>query len=162
MGHLLPCPGCSRHVRALDAICPFCGDALPASLRTQMKPRLPTKRMGRSAILAFGAALTAAGCGDPGTNDDDAGRMALDAGSEESDAGKDGGMASETDAGFDAGQNVALYGGPAVDSGMAPGDDAGMDAGPSITPLYGGPSLIDAGNEGPPDGAVVALYGAPA
>jgi hypothetical protein len=31
MAHFLPCPGCSRHVRASGAACPFCGAGLPLS-----------------------------------------------------------------------------------------------------------------------------------
>lgn len=27
---LLPCPGCSRHVRATEPSCPFCAHALPS------------------------------------------------------------------------------------------------------------------------------------
>jgi hypothetical protein len=161
--HLLPCPGCARHVRAIDPMCPFCGAALPTSLRQQMVPRVPLKRLGRSATLAFGAALAAAGCGDAG-GDVDAGRMVLEDGGGDVDAGKpDAGMedagtnasdgGSAGDAGMDAGTSVALYGGPTP-------ADAGMDSGISITPLYGGPSLRDAGNDD--DAAIVAAYGTPA
>src|SRR5262245_12531585 len=126
--HLLPCPGCARHVRALDPMCPFCGAALPTSVRASQVPRIPLKRLGRSATLAFGAALSMAGCGDAGNGHDDAGRMSLQdsGGNSDEDAGK-----IFEDGGEDAGTNVALYGGP-------PPQDAGMDAGTSVA-LYGCP-----------------------
>jgi hypothetical protein len=134
MAHFLPCPGCSRHVRASDAACPFCGAGLPLSLRSQ-KPVLPTKRLGRAATLAFGAALAAgstAGCAeittpseDSGVNEmEDAGGVVALYGAASIDAGE-----SE-----DAGQSVALYGAPAPE-----------DAGPSVTPAYGAPAPFDAG-----------------
>src|SRR5687768_12750953 len=110
MKHLLPCPGCARHVRAIDPLCPFCGAALPMSLRAAT-PRVPTKRLGRSATLAFGAALAASACGSSMSGDDDAGRVTLDSGSDEGDAGK------LVDAGADSGQPVAMYGGPPADGG---------------------------------------------
>jgi len=60
--HLLPCSGCSRHVRASESACPFCGTAIQAA----EAPRGPAGRLGRAATFAFGAAvattLSVAGC----------------------------------------------------------------------------------------------------
>ena len=158
MDHLIPCSGCARHVRAVEPTCPFCGEALPYSLRTRA-PVLPATRLGRAATFAFGAAMaasTAAGCGESHQPSDDAGEEILDAG---------------TDAGISA-----LYGGPPpVDSGTvapaygAPAPDTGppdVDAGGGVTPAYGAPAPVDAGpaDAGPdrPDaGGVFPAYGVP-
>jgi hypothetical protein len=54
-------------VRVLDALCPFCGDALPASLRASAPRPAPLGRLGRSALLAFGVVAGAdvlAACSD--------------------------------------------------------------------------------------------------
>ena len=163
MDFFLPCPGCERHVHARDAICPFCGEALPLSLRQRLAPRLPTARLGRAATLAFGAALaasTAAGCGDDMTGDPDSGAVdsgaSVDSGMGGTDAGGGddaavGDDAGPVDAGVDSGGIAPAYGGPfPVDAGQ----DAGQDAGGGIVPAYGGPILLDGG------GAIPA-YGTP-
>jgi hypothetical protein len=58
---LVLCTACSRHARAEEARCPFCGGALAPP-----KPYRRPSRAGRAAIL-FGATLagSAAGCGGP-------------------------------------------------------------------------------------------------
>jgi hypothetical protein len=58
MNHFVPCPGCNRHVRAASSTCPFCGDSLPEA--PALGPS-PPRGISRSAILAFGAAVIAAG-----------------------------------------------------------------------------------------------------
>ena len=100
MGHLIACPGCARHARAEDPLCPFCGEALPASLRARV-PRAPTERLGRAATFVFGATLAASAA------------TGCDGGSQ-SDAG-----ASGSDAGYDAGNVAPPYGLP------PPDDDGG-------------------------------------
>ncbi len=59
--HLAPCPACSRHVRVSEHACPFCGEALPAALRTVQPPR-PQARVKRAVLYASAFALTT-GCG---------------------------------------------------------------------------------------------------
>lgn len=158
MNHLVSCTGCSRHVRANDAICPFCGETLPLSLR-QTVPRGPTERLGRAATFAFGAALaasTAAGCSESNTPTDAGG--GTDAGTADAgtvDAGYDAGaiappygLPPPDDAGYDAGPVAPPYG--------VPPEDAGYDAG-GIAPPYGLPP-VDAGTDG---GGVFPPYGAP-
>lgn len=49
----IACTGCSRHVRAGDERCPFCGAAAPALPPT---PRTVQGRVSRAAMLAAGAA----------------------------------------------------------------------------------------------------------
>ncbi len=55
---LVPCPACSRHVRATEPACPFCGAPPPFGA-----PR-PTvsARLTRVAAFSLGATLAAAGC----------------------------------------------------------------------------------------------------
>lgn len=60
-GHLTPCPSCQRHVRVSEEACPFCATSLPASVKARPAPQLPTQRLGRAALLAFGATLSVAG-----------------------------------------------------------------------------------------------------
>ena len=150
MTPLLPCPACDRHVRATDASCPFCGRELPLSLRSTRAPRLPSSRIGRSALFAFGVAtsLSVTSCSgrEDGEGDVDSGRMAIDAGpmiDEDTgpgptDAGPDPADtgAEPADAGPpDSGGLMALYGAPSVDAGRPMRDDAGGGA----VPLYGAP-----------------------
>lgn len=136
MSQLVPCPGCSRHVRFAEAACPFCGDASP-------RPAPVTRgvaRRSRSAILGatLAASTAAAGCYDDHGRHQDTGVVAPDA-AREPDAG---GIiaaygAPDYDAALeepDAGAPVAEYGGPPMF------DDAGIDAGigdPGAD--YGGP-----------------------
>lgn len=132
MSALLPCPSCTRHVRQTEAGCPFCGVALALA---DVPPRpMPTQRLGRAAMLAFGAAIatSAVGCGTAQPADDAAVNRA-DTGGAASDAGADGGP-------------IAAYGGPMFDAG----DDAAaaIDAGPAV----------DADQA---DAWGAALYGAP-
>ena len=70
---LAACPGCARHVRVNEPVCPFCGAALPSSFR-QLQPRpSPAKRLSRAALHALGVgalSATAAACGSPFTSED--------------------------------------------------------------------------------------------
>lgn len=57
MKPLRPCPACSRHVRVTETSCTFCGEAL----ETVTLPKVaPPARLGRAALLAFGAAAATA------------------------------------------------------------------------------------------------------
>lgn len=111
---LVPCPGCARHVKALETGCPFCGSRL-AELPAE-RPR-PTARLGRAATFAFGAALAATGCAehhganDSGVEEEDS-AVVDDAGEVQPDAGRD--------AGRDAGNIAPPYGTPPEDGGIAP------------------------------------------
>jgi len=55
MSHLRPCSSCSRHVRADETRCPFCEATLAIDTNP---PPVPSKRLGRAARMAFGAAVT--------------------------------------------------------------------------------------------------------
>jgi hypothetical protein len=56
MSQLRPCDVCGRHVRVVEARCPFCDAAL--ALASSPRPHVP--RLRRAALFAFGAATTAA------------------------------------------------------------------------------------------------------
>jgi hypothetical protein len=47
-----PCPGCSRHVKRGDAICPFCGATANAGIGPT---RVLAGRLSRAALFAAGA-----------------------------------------------------------------------------------------------------------
>ncbi len=158
MNHFVPCSGCARHVRATDSLCPFCGEALPLSLR-QRAPRVPTKRLGRAATIAFGAALAASACSD-GTGDDrdsgsmiDSGGGTHDSGSGDDDAGATMDSGSDEDAGTSDDAGSEDDAGTSDDAGT-PEEDAGTDGG-GIVPPYGTPAPRRDG------GGVVPLYGGP-
>jgi hypothetical protein len=61
MNRLIACGACARHLRATEPACPFCGAALP-ELAPEAPRRVPG-RIGRAAILAFGATLSATSLG---------------------------------------------------------------------------------------------------
>lgn len=154
MAHLVPCPGCSRHVRAGEASCPFC--ASPLTLVAVEPPRTPKARLGRAATFAFGAAvvttISVTGCSESS-----------------SPGGNDSGTRVDARIGEEDGGPAPLYGAP-PDSGARP--DAGSaspDSGPPATdaggpvPAYGAPAPIDGGG-GQLDsggGGAVPLYGGP-
>ncbi len=108
MKTLIPCVGCSRHVRLSDSGCPFCGAAIEAP--AAQHAAATSARLGRAAIFALGATLAvgAGACGPTTTSPDGAatdGQVTVpDAASE---AGPD-----------DGGSPMARYGAvPAPDAG---------------------------------------------
>lgn len=153
---LLPCPSCQRHVRANDALCPFCGDTLPASYAGTLRVKTPLARLGRAALFTLGASLagaatTACDSDDPAPVND-SGVAAQDSGSDASvivDAGADAVVPGDAGAGVDAGPDLdsgmmALYGGFPADAGDEDAAAQEEDGG-SIGPLYGGFAAEDAG-----------------
>lgn len=146
--HLVPCPDCDRHVRIIEAVCPFCGETLPASLRNRVAPPLPTQRLGRAARFAFGAVAAGALATTACSSDDgrgprtDSGVIGIDSGGTTGDSGPAMDSGGPT---LDDGGPVALYGGPPPEDAAVPPTDAGRPT--------------DAG--GPRDsGGTMALYGA--
>ncbi len=110
---LVPCASCARHVRATDAVCPFCNGTL--SSPTTVAAAMPAGvRLGRAAIFVVGVAVAAAssaGCATgPSTGD--------------------GGDAAAESSVPDEGSVMALYG------AVAP-PDAGPDGG--VSTRYGAP-----------------------
>lgn len=130
------CSGCSRHVRASDVACPFCGDTARGEVAS------PLSRATRAAMVFGGAALvtTAVACG--GSTTPLYGAPAPDAALE--DAAADTSASTlygvpPLDAAADADASPsAAYGGPPRDA--APPADAEPDAeDASPGPLYGLP-----------------------
>jgi hypothetical protein len=76
---LAVCPGCSRHVKAIEVMCPFCGTVVTREMRASADAasRIGTRGLSRSAlVLAAAAAINTAACGkatkptDPGPPND--------------------------------------------------------------------------------------------
>ena len=131
------CSGCSRHVRATDAACPFCGDAGRAAVPS------PVSRATRAAMVFGGAAMvsTAVACSSATPL---YGAPAPDA---------------SADTGADA-SPAPPYG--AVPPPDAAPDTGGRDAAP--VPLYGAVPPPDAAADAAPDAADASpapLYGLP-
>ncbi|MBW2463548.1 MAG: hypothetical protein JRH11_17995 [Deltaproteobacteria bacterium] len=119
---LLPCPGCDRHVRVAEPVCPFCGEAIPLAMQNAGPAPVPGRRLGRAARFAFGAAVAGAvaftGCGDDTSPTPDTGTIGPAYGAP-ADTGVDpdtGTDAGAEDATIDGG-DVPLYGSPSVDGG---------------------------------------------
>lgn len=139
MSPLLPCPGCSRHVRAGEP-CPFCGHEASPSRAAPPEPR---QRLSRAAILALGAAIagsTALGCGESVETPTSAGSGSSGA------AGGQGGGATTGTATTGTGTATGTGGaGGAGGSGGAGGAGGGVTSSGSgvggIAPPYGSPPL---------------------
>src|SRR3954453_14751377 len=98
MKSLALCPGCARHVKPDETICPFCQGALvpkedgAACVGPCSGHRFP--RLGRAALAAAGAALLCTSCLPSGSAADGIG-VTTDSGRQDVDAG------GQTDAGVD-------------------------------------------------------------
>ncbi len=130
MSHrLVPCTGCSRHVRLSEPHCPFCGSGLPSEAELPPLVTPPQGRLSRAALFAFGAAaagvVAVSGCGDDSSvplygAPADTG-AAFDSGTP--DASPDGAADAATDAAADAPADAAAdslaaaYGAPPSDGG---------------------------------------------
>lgn len=135
---LAPCPACARHVRIVEARCPFCAasiEGMPVPARAR-----PTTRLGRAALFAFGTAALAPGCYEHHIVSDDPPPPGVVA--DAAVAPRDAAVAPRDafvaeDAEFAPG---LLYGGAPepieLDAGAAEEDDGGF-GGPSAD--YGGP-----------------------
>lgn len=184
MSALVPCTSCSRHVRAVETACPFCGGNLPADLASRAVPST-TRRLDRLATFTFAVGLTVAACGGTtGSDDSDTDPSAETADDEaelrkkkkKKDAGapRDAGCVEQE---FDSGGFQALYGmspvdptppSPcATDAGGAADAGAPRDAGSAkdsgrvrdsggIQPMYGMPWTPE-----DDDGGIQAMYGLP-
>jgi hypothetical protein len=140
VNHLVPCSGCLRHVRASESSCPFCGVALDHAAVSE--PVLPTKRLGRAALFAFGATLAASitgtACGGESESDKGTGGAAGSA------TGGSGGNAGAGTGGGNTGGDAGLggySGAPATLYGLPPPPDSGINTGGGggAQPLYGAP-----------------------
>jgi hypothetical protein len=160
MARLEPCPGCQRHVRVDEESCPFCAARLGTSLSSLPARTMPSRRLGRAALFAFGvsaAATAAVGCSDEPDPDEEEG----------SDAGaRDGGVDASVrrDAGAVGDASLPLDASAPRDASL-PRQDA------NVAPVYGAPAWDSAVPDArvpsqpdarvPPqdDGGFIALYG---
>ncbi|MDP3275633.1 MAG: hypothetical protein Q8Q09_10590 [Deltaproteobacteria bacterium] len=108
-----PCPYCGRHVRTSDSACPFCASALPAAFAA-FEYTLPSRRMSRAALAAFGATLAlSTGCASTSMGQGDGGDAAADAQTQADSAMQD--TMQQPDI------SIAAYGQPPPeDAGVAP------------------------------------------
>jgi len=117
------CPACSRHVRAGDAVCPFCGAAAP----TPAPRRLLGGRLSRAALGAAGAVGATVALADCSS-----GNVSQTAFYGAASCG-DAGTCQIADSGTDMGDVATgvFYGIACPDGSCFPQMDAGSDAGPS-------------------------------
>ena len=133
MARFVPCPSCGRHVRHVDARCPFCGHA-------EVDSPLPA----RLSALLLGLCL--AGCAGSGSSGDKTDKAdgsepapqpaVNESGNDEAAAGEESGGAATTD-------GTTTDGAPAADTGDTTGASGGDDTGG------------DTGNTGTDDGSAV-------
>jgi hypothetical protein len=138
MHRLLPCSACSRHVRADEATCRFCG----APIDARFLPPDTTRRLGRAAVFAFGATVAVAACSS---------EVVIDA----DDAGAGPGAGPGTSSSSSSSASTA--------GGTSEGG-AGGEGGVTIGPMYGAAAFGGAGGqggEGGEGGTFHGLYGAP-
>jgi hypothetical protein len=134
MNHLVPCPECSRHVRASETECPFC--ALPLDLAGTPEPELPRGRLSRAATLAFGATLVSATVLAACSSDSDG--TGTETGGTSSSAGQAGNAGMSTTAGAGGGTVGPVYGAPAGgEIGTAGSESLGAGRGGGPIPVYG-------------------------
>lgn len=94
----VPCGTCQRHVRTTDERCPFCATALTDAMHAHVSVE-PSARVSRSVMLAIGASLALAACGDsvaPNGTDARADTMQADRATV-ADTGNDTGLPCELD-----------------------------------------------------------------
>jgi hypothetical protein len=141
MAHLVPCPGCRRHLRRLEATCPFCGTETARDLAEAPERPVPSARLSRAALLAFAASSFATtACGgraDESTTGDDG--LVADGGPGGASAGTGGAPATGGQPGTGGVEqgtggefNVPPYGAPLPpDAGTVPDPEGTPDAGAS-------------------------------
>jgi len=145
MSQLVPCPGCSRHVRFEEPACPFCGDRSP---RPAPRRVTPLARRSRAAILGATLVTTtaAAGCYDDHGRGADTGVRA------DAHVTPDAATPSVPD----TGALISAYGTPFPDDAALDEPDAGAPAAE-----YGGPPLWDDAGVDADMGDPGADYGSP-
>jgi hypothetical protein len=136
--HLIACPGCARHVRVSEAICPFCKGDIGEALRASTPRQAPAQRLSRAALYAFGVGSIT---------------IATACGGDVSVVHPPYGTAPVPDADLPDGFNAQPLYGASFDAAMAPidagtPDDGGVEPDVTILPPYGISPPFDAG-EGP-------------
>lgn len=150
MSQLHPCPSCQRHVRASDERCPFCDRAL--ALTEDATHALPTRRLGRAALVAFGATLVVSltACS---SDSDETGTKGTGGSGGASTGGSGGSSTGGTGGSSTGGTGGSSTGGTAgAATGGAAGSAAGGTAGTASGGAAGNSSGGFAGNVAPPYG----------
>lgn len=136
---LVPCGGCARHVRASDAVCPFCGRESRAA---RIAPDT-SRRMTRAAAFVFGATVAVAAC------------------SSEVETRDEGSGAAGAGGTSDGGAVGPLYGAPGGFGGEGASDSGGSAPAYGAPGGFGGEGEGGAGGAGGDGGGHMGLYGAP-
>src|SRR5262245_3592410 len=145
MSHLVPCPGCNRHVRHVETHCPFCGAGL--ALSDVRAPQVPTTRLGRAALFTFSATLAGAtalvACGgESESGDEDGGKSGSSTGGASTGGASTGGASTGGASTGGMAPGGASTGGTAT-GGASTGGFAG-----TLAPAYGAPVAGMAGDFG--------------
>jgi hypothetical protein len=136
-----PCPGCSRHVKRGDAICPFCG----ATPSVEIRPtRVLAGRLSRAALFAAGAVGATTAC-TTATSTPFYGAAVIISETEDSsasdapsEAAADAGDASASDAPSEAAPDVAdASATPPTDSASTSDDSSSAPDVPMTVASYG-------------------------
>lgn len=158
--HLVPCPGCQRHVRVSETACPFCEAVLDESVRNAAVGPLPTTRLSRGALHAFRASVTMVAIAVSSA----AAAGTLFACSSDSDTNS--GYGQQQTGGNGSGGNAGTSTGGTVSSGGNANGSSGASAGGTAnggTTNAGGMNAggdTSAGGDDGFGGGAVALYGA--
>ena len=169
MASLVTCPECERHIRRQEADCPFCGARVAERIARVPERAVPSGRLSRAALLAFGAvaAAGAAGCGGNevgmaaygapipvGAGGSTSAGGAYGSGGATSAGGalSAGGSTSAGGGGFVPAYGAPFHGLPPIDSGAGDGSDDAASAG-GVQGVGGGAMAIY--------GAPTPIYGAP-
>jgi hypothetical protein len=131
MNDLILCPACSRHIRRVEASCPFCGGRVPLSARTASQPMAP-RGLSRARLYAFHAAVatgvvagTTGACGGSMTTSS-AGDASGDVASSGGNSASDGASSSGGGTAEDASSAADTAGNPL--DGSVNGSDASANA----------------------------------
>lgn len=176
---LTPCEGCNRHVLSSEVQCPFCSARVTSAMRAR-EPRLPTKRLGRAAMVAFSATVATVAttaCGGDEESDDtrqpsSENTSMPSASTNPSMSGSMGNLPSPSPAPSGTPTSpsgepmaVALYG-VAIDPGLVPpgGATPGAPPPPPVSPVMEPEPIFAADYGAPPlePETAAAIYGAPA
>lgn len=177
VSHLVPCPGCERHVRASEAVCPFCSATLSEEFRGQQASQIPSGRLGRAALAAFrttvsagavaaSAAVGASALGCAADADSGVPNAQQSAAGSTSGGSSNGGGGESNNGGSSTGSGGATSAGGDSASGGADPGEGGM---PNIVPPYGiapipeedAGTSEDAGTGVDDPGGQIPIYGAP-
>jgi len=62
MSAFIPCSSCRRHVRRMEAVCPFCAASLAGTAGVPQVRSVVARGVSRSTLFAMGVSLAASAC----------------------------------------------------------------------------------------------------